>query len=313
MAVKAKSKVKKKATIKKANKTAPAAKSKNAKSATGPKSVAAARPGAKPAVAKSAAAKPLALKPMTVKPLAAKPATAKPPTVKPVFDRNKIYVRKAEEIAGLVVWLVDGAYIRGHLDKEFTKFGQHYRLPYIPANELWLDKSTKENEQRYLIDHLLIQRRLMSKGTPYAKATEAGDREERKERRRAGDASRAPDKGRKLPAGRDVHLRLWKQMENGVAVWIVNGRLVRTIFDLDYVAGGHDYVYEFVPENEIWIDDQVEEQERGFVLLHELHERNRMAQGWPYSRAHAESSRIEYRCRQYPDELNSKLAAEGWR
>jgi hypothetical protein len=63
---------------------------------------------------------------------------------------------------------------------------------------------------------------------------------------------------------------------------------------------------------QIWIDDAITEKERGFVLLHELHERNRMAGGMPYSQAHAESSRLEFRCRHHPDELHDSLAAEGW-
>ena len=60
------------------------------------------------------------------------------------------------------------------------------------------------------------------------------------------------------------------------------------------------------------IDNDIEESERGYVLLHELHERNRMAHALPYSKAHAESSRIEYRCRHHPDELHDRLTAEGW-
>ena len=99
-------------------------------------------------------------------------------------------------------------------------------------------------------------------------------------------------------------------MENGVAVWIVNGRFVRSVFDIDFTAGGHDHVYEFVPQGEVWIDGDIVEKERGFVLLHELHERNRMAKGDPYSTAHADSSRIEFRCRHHPDELHDALAAD---
>jgi hypothetical protein len=137
------------------------------------------------------------------------------------------------------------------------------------------------------------------------------DREERKQRRGAGDLRPLAERGQ-LPDGHQVHERLWKQLENGLSVWIVNGRLVRSVFDIDFTAGGHDHVYEFVPANEVWIDDDITEQERGYVLLHELHERNRMAAGWPYSKAHAESSRLEYRCRHYPDELHDALVAEGW-
>lgn len=222
------------------------------------------------------------------------------------------YLEKIDELGKLRVWIVDGVYIRGHIDEEFTNFGQHYRYPYIPPDELWIDREAEHDERRFFIDHLLVERRLMEKGMSYDKALEEGDREERKERRRAGDVGKLTQKGRKLPEGRDVHERLWKKLENGISVWIVNGRLVRSVFDIDYTAGGHDYVYEFVPQNEVWIDDAIEEEERPFVLLHEMHERNRMASGWPYSKAHAESSRIEYHCRHHPDELHDALAKEGW-
>jgi len=222
------------------------------------------------------------------------------------------YLERIDEIGKVRVWIVDGVYVRGHIDEEFTNFGQHYRYPYIPVEELWIDREAVHDERRFFIDHLLVERRLMEKGTSYDKALEAGDREERKERRRAGDVEKLTEKGRKLPEGADVHERLWKKLESGISVWIVNGRLVRSVFDIDFTAGGHDYVYEFVPQNEVWIDDAIEEEERPFVLLHELHERNRMATGWPYSKSHAESSRLEYHGRHHPDELHDALAKEGW-
>ncbi|HVP11976.1 MAG TPA: hypothetical protein VMV94_12415 [Phycisphaerae bacterium] len=222
------------------------------------------------------------------------------------------YIRKVETIGKLAVWIVDGPYIRGHIDEEFTNFGQHYRYPYIPARELWLDQEAHADEQQFFIEHLLVEHRLMAKGLPYDKALVEADRAERKVRRIAGDVRRLTRGGKTLPEGRDAHERLWKKLESGVAVWIVSGRLVRSAFDIDFTAGGHDYVYEFVPEGEVWIDDDIEEDERPYVLLHELHERNRMAAGWPYSKAHAESSRLEYRCRHHPDELHDALAKEGW-
>jgi hypothetical protein len=222
------------------------------------------------------------------------------------------YLKKIDERGNLRVWIVDGSYIRSHIDEEFTNFGQHYSFHYIPKDELWIEKETKDDEQRFFIDHLLVEHRLMSEGVPYDKALEEADRVERRERRRAGDVSRLTHHGKDLPDGREVHQRLWKKLQNSVSVWIVNGRLVRSVFDIDFTEGGHDYVYEFVPENEVWIDDAIEEKERGYVLLHELHERNRMATGWAYNKAHAESSRLEYRCRHHPEELHEALAAEGW-
>lgn len=222
------------------------------------------------------------------------------------------YIERADEIGGLQIWVVDGEYIREHIDEEFTNFGHHFSFTFIPERELWLDKEAHPDERRFFIDHLLVERRLMAKGVSYDDALVVADRAERKERRRAGDVRVLTHGGKQLPDGRDVHVKLWKRLENGVGVWVVNGRLVRSVFDVDFTEGGHDHVYEFVPENEVWIDDDLDDQERGFVLLHELHERNRMITGWPYSKAHEESSRIEHTCRQHPDRLHEALAAEGW-
>jgi len=222
------------------------------------------------------------------------------------------YVKKCDTRGDITIWIVDGTYVRTKIDEEFTNFGQHYRFSFIPVNEFWIDREAKEDETEFFIDHLLVEHRLMAKGVSYDTALEKGDLAERNERRRAGDVDRLTHHGQDLPDAEKVHDRLWKKLGNGISVWIVNGRLVRSVFDIDFTEGGHDHVYEFVPDNEVWIDDDLEEQERPYVLLHELHERNRMAQGWTYNRAHAESSRLEYRCRHHPDELHDKLEEEGW-
>jgi hypothetical protein len=222
------------------------------------------------------------------------------------------YLKKIDEQGNLQVWIVNGSYIRTRMDEEFTNFGQHYSFSCIPKNEFWIDQEAENNERRFFIDHLLVEHRLMEKGVDYDKALVEADKVERRERSRAGDVRRLTHDGKELPDGKEVHERLWKKLENGISVWIVNGRLVRSVFDIDFTEGGHDYVYEFVPQNEVWIDNDIEEKERGYVLLHELHERNRMAGGWPYNKAHAESSRLEYRCRHHPEQLHEALGAEGW-
>jgi hypothetical protein len=221
------------------------------------------------------------------------------------------YIKKVGERGKIVIWVVDGTYVRTHLDEEFTNFGQHYAFKCIPEDEFWLDKEAQEHEQSFFIDHLLVEHRLMGKGVPYDDALEAADKKERAERKRAGDVKKLTVGGN-LPDSTKVHVRLWKELETGVSVWIINGRLVRSVFDIDFTEGGHDYVYEFVPQNEVWIDDDLEEAERPYVLLHELHERNLMAKGWTYSKAHEDSSKIEYYCRHHPNELHSKLANESW-
>jgi len=77
------------------------------------------------------------------------------------------YLEKVDERRNLQVRVFDGSYIRGHIDEEFTNFGQHYSFPFIPKNELWIDPEAKNDERRFFIDHLLVEHRLMAKGIPY--------------------------------------------------------------------------------------------------------------------------------------------------
>jgi uncharacterized protein YoaH (UPF0181 family) len=222
------------------------------------------------------------------------------------------YICKDVKRGDLQVWIVDGSYIRGNIDEEFTNFGQHFRFPFIPLLELWLDVEGAPDEKSFFIDHLVVEHKLMSEGKSYGEAIVAADKVEREERRKAGDVDRVTNNEERLPLGEQMHIRLWKKLENGVEVWIVDGRLIRSVFNIDFTAGGHEFVYEFVPFCEVWIDNDIKQYEMGYVALHELHERNRMMEGIPYSKAHEESSALEYYCRHHPDELHDKLADEGW-
>ncbi len=226
--------------------------------------------------------------------------TTKPPYLKHIGQRGKINI-----------WVVDGMFVRTHIDEEFTNYGQHYAFKFIPENEFWIDREGKPDETKFFIDHLLVEHRLMAKGVSYDDALDSADKVELAERKKSGDVAKLT-RGGNLPDPKKVHVRLWKKLENGVSVWIIDGRLVRSVFDVDFTEGGHDHVYEFVPDNEVWIDNDLDEVERPYVLLHELHERNLMAKGWDYDRAHEDSSKLEYHCRHHPNELHIALANDGW-
>ena len=212
---------------------------------------------------------------------------------------------------GLSVWIVDGSLIRDSLDIEFSNFGQHFEFDFIPRNELWLDHEAAPDEQAFYIDHLLLERSLMQRGVPYDSALETADRREMTARAASGDVAkvRAPDG---MPDAAKVHVERWRTLASGVTVWIVNGRLVRSAFDVDFTEGGHDHVYEFVPHDEVWIDNDLVDAERPFVLYHELHERALMANAWTYDSAHADADRREQYFRHHPSELHDALEREGW-
>lgn len=221
------------------------------------------------------------------------------------------YLRSLGRDGAVTIWLVNGAYVRKNIDEEFSNFGHHFSCHAIPREEIWLDQEADPDEQPFFLRHVILERRLMAEGKTYDAARLAACEAERVLRERSGDIKKVA-RGKRLPDAARVHVRLWKALSSGVHVWIVNGRLVRSVFDIEFTEGGHEHVYEFVPHNEVWIDDDVEEDERGFVLFHELHERNLMAAGMDYDRAHADSSRLELRFRKHPDQLHEALAAEGW-
>jgi hypothetical protein len=222
---------------------------------------------------------------------------------------KKPYIKKADEIGPLTVWIVDGQHVRKNIDEEFTNFGQHYRFRFIPVHEFWIDKEHGLGEEHFFIDHLLVEHRLMAGGMLYDKALERADAVERKERRKTEliqEISKLPKK----EIVENIHKRLLKKYSGTVKVWLVKGELVRSLYFIDFTEGGHDKVYHFVPRNEAWLDDDIGPGERKFVLLHELHERHLMSLGWPYFKAHRSASRIEYHCRAHPEELEANLRLE---
>ncbi len=81
----------------------------------------------------------------------------------------------------------------------------------------------------------------------------------------------------------------------GLPVYLVDGLLVRNKIDLDFTCGGNGAVYpNYVPRNEIWIDDALNAFDRTATVLHEIVERNLMFdRGWSYDRAHDAASASE--------------------
>lgn len=220
----------------------------------------------------------------------------------------KPYLKLLKTINKIKVFAVDGAYIRTRIDSQFTNFGQHYRFPFIPRNEFWLDREANQGETQYFVDHLLVEWELMRQGKKYEVALAQADRVEQRERAKSVLLDSVQKNPKKLP--RLVYRRMLKLYSRGCAVWLVNGEAVRDFFYIDFTEGGHDLVYKFVPARQIWLDDDLTATERKYVFLHELHERNLMAQGWNYSRAHDSASAIEQSCRLAPQLLQSQLAKE---
>ena len=223
---------------------------------------------------------------------------------------KKPYVKKYKKIGKITYWIVDGNYIRTNIDEDFTNYGHHYKFNFIPENELWIDKERDKGEERFYLDYMLKFIHALKSGKNYHQAVEIGEKVEKKERAKSRLAKKAH---KKLKIGESLAKILYKKQlktSSEIKVHIVNGELVRDEFFIDFTEGGHDKVYHFIPKGEIWIDDDISKEEINFVLLHEIHERNLMAKGWNYEKAHTDSSRLEFFYRNHPKKINKILAKE---
>jgi hypothetical protein len=87
-----------------------------------------------------------------------------------------------------------------------------------------------------------------------------------------------------------VHLQNIYRMpagnRDGLAVWIVDGYLVRKNIFPDFGFSGNDLAYHFIPSHEIWIDGQISCEETEYSIALELKERKLMSEGKSYSDAY---------------------------
>lgn len=92
--------------------------------------------------------------------------------------------------------------------------------------------------------------------------------------------------------------RLKVGTRKGLGIWIVDGVKIRKELFIDFVLGGNDQRYKFIPNGEIWIDNSVSVEELEFTIVHEITERQLMVEkGWDYDRAHDAAAQEELKLR----------------
>jgi hypothetical protein len=224
---------------------------------------------------------------------------------------KKPYLKSYGKFGEVYAWVVDGEYIRAELDEEFTDGGQHYNFSFIPENEIWVDEEKVPGETQFYVDALLVERRLMKAGKSYKAAAKAGDAVERRERTRSGNTNAHKKKNSLLKD--KYYVKELGDTDDGVTVYIVDGEKVRDELDTDFTEGGNDLVYSFVPKKEVWVDNDVEDDELNFIIFHELYERNLIkSKGLDYNQAHKKASHKEQMLRKHPSALDESLAEVGW-
>jgi hypothetical protein len=69
---------------------------------------------------------------------------------------------------------------------------------------------------------------------------------------------------------------------------------------VDFIGGGHDLRYKFIPNNQIWIEKNITNNELPKILVHEITERNLMSRGLSYEKAHEHANLVESYYRKHP-------------
>ena len=215
------------------------------------------------------------------------------------------------------VWMVDGAYVRKHMDPDFSNCAHGYKAAYIPREEIWLDWVTApEQEVHFFLYGLLIEIELLKSGVPMPQAIDIAAGEERRERAEAKQLPRP--KQSDLTDTTDIGARIRKlgrAVLDGreVVVWAVSGERVRDRRDPTFWSGAHYLIDYYVPEPEVWVEDGMPRLETMLTTYHELRECRRMMHGAEYDVAHAEAAAAEMVYRQSPELLPAALRALGFR
>ena len=225
--------------------------------------------------------------------------------------KRKPYLKKICRVARIEVWLVDGEYIRKNICEDFVNYDHHFHLPLIPRNEFWISKDTAEDEVIFYIIRMFAEHRFISSGATYNEASGRAAAIERRERGKSELVKKIENScgGKEKPL-KKVYRCLIKKYGNGIAVWLVSGDLVRSLIYTDFAGGGHDRVYHFIPENQVWIDDDIRPEERKFIILHEIHERSLMSRGMNYPHAHKEATEVEDFFRHHPRNIGRAIYGE---
>lgn len=196
---------------------------------------------------------------------------------------RKIYENFVKTLpSDIEVWIVHGDYIRRAIEGgiEFSNFSHHYRLEFIPEHEFWIDKEHQPDELDFFVRNMVIEYGLMKQGIPFDSAHEVACELETRLREKY-------KKGYKDP----------KEEELKPNIWLVDGRMVRDYLDIDFTEGGHWVVYDWMPRGEVWIDDDLSESERKYVIFHETYEMKKMLTGMKYEDAHKKASENELKMR----------------
>jgi hypothetical protein len=195
------------------------------------------------------------------------------------------------------VYQVNGQAVRNASPalEEFGGSNDHFYLSDIPRHEIWIEDDVPKHEIPILIASELFTVKLIEGGTSKNKAYDLAIQYEKDMRSCVEQSLKHPEKTNK-PANKKVYVKEYGKIPSeGITVWLVHGDKVRDFYKSDFIEGGHGYIYSWIPNDEIWLEDGMHESEIPCILLHEFLERTLMKyKSMKYEKAHNQASKTEF-------------------
>jgi len=203
------------------------------------------------------------------------------------------------------IWIVDGNQVRLKIFSSFLYGGNEQRYPFNPKGEIWIDNAISCEEYYLTLAHELNERHLMAKfGWTYIASHDSSLSLEQVIRHKNEEVCREHEASLKKIAVTDYNnikeirgipdsiklqniYRVPFGQREGLAIWIVDGYLVRKNIYPDFGFSGNDLSYHFIPPKEIWIDGQVSCEETEYSITSEINERNQIEKGKSYDDAYS--------------------------
>jgi hypothetical protein len=206
------------------------------------------------------------------------------------------------------VKIMDGSIVCRDINKDFTDFATSHLMDEVPENEIWIDRSLTPKEYQFFIMNAETVEKAIKQGKSKEGARKAGDAVERELRRAK------PDIKVLLSAPKEVQLRrVVKETlgrAKGVPVRLVDGYLVRGLYDIDHTEGSQTQHVSWLKKLEgkeaIWIDNALPKKDRPFVIGHEIGEREDQEDGMSFEEAYGKWSAKEQGWRKNPDTFDLK-------
>jgi len=221
------------------------------------------------------------------------------------YKLSQIQKKKFMDFKGYPVYYVNDLEIRNICleDEEFTDFAIHYNFPdLIPENEIWVSEEVNKDELMLFLNNAAKQYNLIKDGYDPDEAYEKAIKYEKslREKIKNSESYYSPSQPEAKKLSDNVHIQRYGVItDEDITVWIVNGKEVRDAYKTDYVEGGHGYVYDWIPNDEIWIDNDTKDEERMAILTHEYTELKLMRdKNMEYEQAHHLASIEEYKFRE---------------